>query len=234
MRDHLRTARLTASLKQGRADWFKIANVTETAAEVMIYDEIGYFGVTASDFVRELNALDVGSITLKINSPGGEVFDGLAIYNAVKDHKANVAVQIDGLAASAASFIAMAGDTIAIQRNAAMMIHDASGLAIGNASDMRELADLLDGASDNIADIYSQRAGGTVDEWRARMRATTWYNNGAEAVAAGLADSVLGGDDPKESPENTWDLSVFNRRPVQTEPEIDFDAISAALLEVRK
>lgn len=232
MRNHLRTARLTASLKQGRNDWFKISNVTPTSAEVMIYDEIGYFGVTANDFVNQISALDVEELTVKINSPGGEVFDGIAIYNALKDHKATVNVQIDGLAASAASFIAQAGDTIAIQRNASMMIHDAAGLAIGNATDMRELADLLDGASDNIADIYSQRAGGTVDEWRAKMKATTWYNNGQEAVDAGLADTVVGADKEAE-PSNSWDLSIFNKRPVPDEPEIDFDQISKALQEVR-
>jgi ATP-dependent protease ClpP protease subunit len=233
VKDHLRTARLTASLKQGRADWFKIEN-KGSSATVMIYDEIGYFGVTAQDFVNQLNALDVADITLKINSPGGEVFDAVAIYNALKDHPATVAVQIDGLAASAASFIAMAGDTISIQRNATMMIHDAAGLAIGNAADMRELADLLDGASNNIADIYAQRAGGTAAEWRARMQATTWYNNGAEAVAAGLADTVLGAD-AEPAPDNTWDLSVFNKRtPEPAEPEFDIDAITSALREAMK
>src|SRR5882672_9685817 len=171
-------------------DWYKIVNHDPgQSAEVLIYDEIGFWGVTAADFVAELQALDVPNLLVRINSPGGDVFDGIAIYNAIRNHPADTTVRIEGLAASAASFIAQAGDKIVIERNAQMMIHDAIGMMIGNAADALELSELLNKVSDNIADIYAQRAGGTVAEWRAVMIEEQWYSSG-EAVAAGLADEV--------------------------------------------
>src|SRR5690606_8034659 len=102
-------------------------------------------------------------------------------------HQAHVTVIVDSLAASIASVIAMAGDRVVMAKNATMMIHDGHGLSIGNAADMREMADLLDKVSDNIASVYAERAGGDVAEWRERMRAETWYS-ADEAVSAGLAD----------------------------------------------
>jgi ATP-dependent Clp endopeptidase proteolytic subunit ClpP len=201
----LRMARPAADLVQGRTDWYRIKNLSDVA-EVYIYDEIGYFGITASDFVRDLQGITHDKIDLHLNTPGGDVFDGVAIYNALKSHKAEVTVIVDSLAASAGSFIAQAGDKVVMKKNATMMIHDASGLAIGNASDMRDLADLLDKTSDNIASIYSDRAGGTVADWRAAMQAETWYS-ADEAVKAGLADGV---DGEGKNVDNTWDLSIFN------------------------
>jgi ATP-dependent protease ClpP protease subunit len=195
--------------------WFRITDQADTA-DVWIYDEIGYWGTSAQDFVDQLKAITAPKMSVHINSPGGEVFDGIAIYNCLKSHPANVEVRVEGLAASAASFIAMAGDKITVARNATMMIHDASGLCIGDATDMQQMADLLAKLSDNIADIYAQRAGGTVAEWRERMLAETWYT-GAEAVDAGLADEMT---DPTPPPapdmDNTWDLTIFAKagRPV--------------------
>jgi ATP-dependent Clp endopeptidase proteolytic subunit ClpP len=222
---YVRTARPRAKLRQGRNDWYRIENKTGDAAEVFIYDEIGYWGVTAADFVKEFKDVNATQVDLHINSPGGEVFDGVAIYNAILNHRANVTVYIDGLAASAASFIAMAGDQVKIARNAQMMIHDASGLCIGNSADMRELAEMLDKVSDNIADIYAERTGGTVADWREAMRAETWYTAN-EAVEAGLADEVYKrrGDDDEEDDEpmeDSWDLSVFARNGTRgPEPEM--------------
>ena len=152
-------------------DWFRIVNKKNSnQADVYIYDEIGFWGTNASDFVQEIKDLDVDKINLHLNSPGGQVFDGLAIYNSLKQHDAEVHVFVDALAASAASFIAQAGDTITMARNARMMIHDGIGICIGNESDMLETAQLLSDISDNIADIYAYRAGGTVEEWRDLMR----------------------------------------------------------------
>jgi len=136
------------------------------------------------------------------------VFDAVAIYTSLRQHKAQVHVIVDSLAASAASFIAMAGDKITAMANAMMMIHDPLGLVIGNAADMRELADLLDKHGDNIAAIYAGRAGGKVEDWRAAMLAETWYL-ADEAYAAGLVDEV---DDADGRPiEDAWDLTVFTR-----------------------
>jgi ATP-dependent protease ClpP protease subunit len=185
-----------AAAAQGRRNWYRIRNAAGAAgdtAEVYLYDEISLWGVTAAAFVDELRAITAPNIALHINSPGGDVFDGLAIHACLQAHPATVTTHVDGLAASAASFIAQAGDQVLIARNAVMMIHDAAGLCWGNAGDMRELADLLDKLSDNIADVYAARAGGTVADWRARMRAETWYT-GAEAVDAGLADALSNAD----------------------------------------
>jgi ATP-dependent protease ClpP protease subunit len=208
----VKLARPTADLKQGRTDWYRIENVTNGEAEVLIYDEIGYWGVTAKDFVNELNALDVETIKLRINSPGGDVFAGVAILNAIRNHKATIHVVVDGLAASAASFIAMGGDTVTMARNSMMMIHEASSFAWGNAKDLRARADLLEKISADIASVYAGKASGTDDEWRAAMVAETWYS-ADEAVEAGLADSVQApepdGDEPEKPADNSWDLSIF-------------------------
>jgi len=212
MPGRLRTARPRAQLRQGRNDWYRITNALGDApATIHVYDEIGFWGVTASDFVAELAALDVSAIDVHINSPGGEIFDGIAIMNALRAHRATVTTYVDSLAASIASVIAMAGDRIVMAPNSQMMIHDGSGFCIGDAADMREMADLLDRQSDNIAAVYADKAGGTVEEWRARMTAETWYT-AAEAVEAGLADEISSTRTPSNdnSPENSWDLSIFN------------------------
>lgn len=208
---HLRTSRPRAQLRQGRTDWYRITNHAETdTAELYIYDEIGYFGVTAADLVNELKGVTAKSINVRVNSPGGDVFDGIAILNALRQHPAAVNVVVDSLAASAASFIAMAGDTVTMAPNSQMMIHAASGLTIGNAADMREMADLLDKMTTNIASIYAGRAGGKVEDWLAAMNTETWYS-AEEAVAAGLADKV--GTTAMAGASNTWDLSIYAKAP---------------------
>lgn len=216
--------------------WYSIRNVSRSEAEVTIYDEIGFFGVTAADFIRDLADIKASTINLRINSPGGDVFDGVAIFNAIKRHTAQVNVFVDGLAASAASFIAMAGDKVLMSPHSQMMIHEASGLAIGNAEDMRKLADMLDKTSTSIADIYAERAGGTTAEWRARMKDETWYSD-HEAVAAGLADEVIGSSGPAPanvkneapSPEPEPDPVAPPEEP-STEPEpVDYSNLFADL-----
>jgi ATP-dependent protease ClpP protease subunit len=171
--------------------WYRITNAADPdEAEVMLYDEVGgWYGATADQFIADLRGITSPNLRVRVNSPGGSVFEGIAIANALRSHPANVTVQVDGIAASIASVIAMAGDRIEMAPNTMMMIHDASGVCLGNASDMEEMAELLDLISDNIADAYASRAGGTRDEWRERMRAETWYLP-ADAVTAGLADEA--------------------------------------------
>lgn len=190
-------------------DWCRF-NLTADEASIYIFDEIGMWGTSAQNFVDQLNAVTTPKITVYLNSPGGEVFDGIAIHTALAMSKAHVTTHVTGVAASAASFIAMAGDTIKMARNATMMIHDASGLAWGNAATMRQEADLLDKLSDNIADMYAMQAGGTVQDWRKAMLAETWYT-GQEALAAGLIDEV-GDESPEEEdpPANRLSFAVFN------------------------
>lgn len=204
--------RVEALVPDGAQDrnWFRIENKEDAPdeADIYIYDEIGFWGTTAAQFVREIKDLDVSNITLHLNSPGGEVFDGTAIYNSLVSHRARVRVLVDGLAASAASFIAQAGDEIVMGQGSMMMIHDASGMSWGNADETRGVADLLDKISDNIASIYSANAGGTASEWREIMKLEAWYT-AEEAVEVGLATSVSK-KAVQKSPENQWNLSVFN------------------------
>jgi ATP-dependent protease ClpP protease subunit len=170
--------------------WYRISNADAPAAQVHVYDAIGGFGLGAAQFVQDLAGITSKSIDLHINSPGGDVFDAIAMHAALVNHPATVNTYVDGVAASAASFLAMAGDTIGIEKPAKMMIHDASGLTLGNEADHRQMADLLGQISDTIAGMYADRAGGTVADWRDAMRAETWYS-APQAVAAGLADRVL-------------------------------------------
>lgn len=168
---------------------------------VDLYDFVGEWGVTARDFVAELAGIGNSPVDLHINSLGGDVFDGIAMHAALLNHPGDVTTYVDGVAASAASFIAMAGKEIVIEKPAKMMIHDASGLVLGNPADMREMADLLDEISDTIAGMYADRAGGDPSDWRASMRKETWYS-AAQAVDAGLADRIANDSKKNDKPEN--------------------------------
>jgi ATP-dependent protease ClpP protease subunit len=200
--------RLARPVARRNPQWYRITNKADDTTLIDIYDEIGWFGISAAEFVSDLRQITTPKIELHINSPGGDVFDAVAIFNSLRQHDANVHVIIDSLAASAASFIAMAGDTITATPNAMMMIHDALGLVIGNAADMREMAGLLDKHSDNIASIYAVRAGGDTAGWREKMSEEVWYN-AEEALKAGLVDEIQG--EEGRPPSDAWDLSIFGR-----------------------
>jgi ATP-dependent protease ClpP protease subunit len=204
-----------------RSGWYQISN-TGDAARVYLYDEIGMWGITAAAFEAELRNVTAPVIELHVNSPGGSVFDGMAIYNALRSHKARKVCYVDSLAASAASFVAMAADRIIMRPRAQMMIHDAHGVCVGSTAEMANMAALLDKQSDNIAAVYQARCGGTVAEWRARMRSETWYM-ADEAVKAGLADAVEDYAPPADMTRNTWDLSIFTRAGRDHAPD-PFDA----------
>ncbi|WP_405960814.1 Clp protease ClpP [Streptomyces sp. NBC_00024] len=214
-----RAMRPTLPAPDGEQTWYRVTNSLDEGgspfASISIYGDIGSWGITAAAFVEELKAIDAPEIRLSINSPGGEVFDGLAIHSALRSHRAKVIVQVDSLAASIASVIAMAGDRIIATPHSQFMIHDAQGVSCGNPEELREYADFLDRQSDNIASVYAERAGGTKAQWRKRMQAETWYF-ADEAVEAGLADEVA---KPMRHDEETaddraiaaaWDLSVYN------------------------
>lgn len=187
----------TAEARRGgdqAKSWYRISNVQPDRAEVYLYDMIGDWGITAQDFVNDLKAINAPAVDIHINSEGGSVFDGVAIYTAIRQHPGTVTAYIDGLAASAASFIAMAAEQVVMAKNARMMIHMASGLVLGTADDMREMADLLDDLSTNIASIYADKAGGTAKTWLKAMKSGTgnggtWYS-AEDAVKAGLADAI--------------------------------------------
>jgi ATP-dependent protease ClpP protease subunit len=179
---------------RGGHEWFRFSDhdVRTDAADVEIYDEIGAWGITAADFTAALAALpkSTKTINLRINSPGGGVFAGLAIANRLRDHPATVNVVVDGVAASIASVIAMAGDTVTMNRGSQMMIHNPSGICMGDADDMDQMAATLRNlARTSIADAYVKRAGGEPQDWLDRMAAETWYS-ADEAVAVGLANAA--------------------------------------------
>lgn len=156
--------------------WYTIRART-SGTEVLIYDEIGAYGVTAKGFLAELGALaDDAAIDLRLNSPGGSVFDAVAIYNALKRHAGQITVWIDGIAASAASYIAMAGDTIVMPENAFLMIHDPSGLVMGTAEDMRSTAEALDKVKGSLIRGYAAKSGKADEEIAALMAVETWLD----------------------------------------------------------
>lgn len=165
------------------------------SAEIFIYGDIGesWFGesVTAAEFVKEIAALEADEITVRINSYGGSVTDGIAIYNAILRHPAAVTVEIDGIAASIASLIAMAGDTVNIAENALLMVHAPWGGMHGNAAEMRQYADLLDKYADAMTSSYARKTGQDIDTIQALLKdgADHWYD-AAEAVAFGFADGT--------------------------------------------
>ncbi|ANA85466.1 capsid maturation protease [Gordonia phage Blueberry] len=235
--DSRREARTRAE-KDGKKPtnpWYRVRNEAGSDdAEIMIYDFIDpdpwFGGISAQDFVRDLDAIDASNILVRINSPGGDVYDAIAITNALRNHDATITVQVDGLAASAASFIAMAGDEVVMCRNTEMMIHDARGFCIGNATDMAEYAEWLGRASDNIASMYAEKTGGEVKDWRKAMTAETWYT-AEEAVEAGLADKVVAAksDDDSKKAAAHFDLRVFAHAGRQQAPAPFIPAASAGL-----
>jgi len=194
--------------------WYDIRAEADETAEILIYDEISSWGVDAKQFVKDLAGVTAKSIRLRMNSPGGNVFDGIAIYNALKSHPATVRVEVDGLAASIASIIAMAGDTIHMATNAFLMIHNAWAFAIGDSEEMRKMADVLDKIDTTMVRTYADRSGSTARDIRKMMTDETWMT-ADEAKEMGFCDSV--GDPVEAAAElaQVFDFSKFkyNRVP---------------------
>lgn len=163
-----------------------------SSVEVLIYDEIGLWGISAARFVEDLKAVDDGAakVTVAINSPGGDVFDGFAIHNALVRLGNRCTVRIDGLAASAASVIACGGSQVVMASNAMMMIHNPWTFAYGTAEELRKTADMMDKARDGILAAYRRKAPSIEDAELLRMLDDETWLTAEEAVALGLADVV--------------------------------------------
>lgn len=190
------------------AGWYEIS-ARATGVQIAIYDEIGAFGVSAKGFLAELGAAPEGApIDLRLNSPGGSVFDAVAIHNALRRHTGAVTVWIDGIAASAASYVAMAGDEIVMPGNAFLMIHDPAGLVAGTAGDMRAMAEALDKIKTTLVRGYAGRTGRPEDEIAALMSAETWFD-ASDALAAGLATRLA---DPVRMAAR-FDIAKFRNAP---------------------
>lgn len=183
-----------------RSDWFEIRNAASPDGEkavIYLYDDIGFFGSTAQDFANELRDVTAPLIEVRIASAGGDMWDGIAIYNSLRSHPSRVVTQVDSMAASIASVIVQAGDHRVMLEHSQMLIHEAWGVAIGTGAEMRELADLLDGQSDIIAGIYAQASGDGRSKAKFRnLMSTGEANLGSlftdqETVDIGLADEVV-------------------------------------------
>lgn len=209
------------------------------SGDIYIYGDIERYqfieeDTTATSFKEDLDSLgDVSTINLYINSPGGSVFEGIAIYNMLKRHKATVNVQIDALAASIASVIAMAGDKISMPRNSMLMIHNAWTMAVGNSQDLRKMADDLDRISQSSAQSYLEKAGDKLseDKLKEMLDAETWLS-ADEAVQYGLADEVLEANQMAASINKDL-FAQYKNVPKQMQEE-DKQAISAKEMAERK
>lgn len=170
-------------------NWFNVKAQADIGVEVSIYDEIGGWGVTAKEFIDSIKPFKGKPMALAINSPGGDVFAGIAIYNALRMHGADVTVTVMGVAASAASVIAMAGTKIVMPENTFLMIHNPWTFAMGNADELRDMADVLDKIGSSLVSTYVARTGKSEDDIKAMLADETWLT-AAEAVEAGFADEV--------------------------------------------
>lgn len=184
---------------QPKKSWYEVKAVDDGRAEIFIYDEIGLWGVPASDFVKSWRSgtRNATRVDLHINSPGGNLADAFAIYNIVRGSKKDVTVYVDGWAASAASLIVQAGDRRLIAENALLMMHNPWTFASGDAAEMRKAAEMLDKFREGLVKTYTERSGKSEEEVVGLLDAETWYV-GDEAVEAGFADEVFQpGEDAK-------------------------------------
>jgi ATP-dependent protease ClpP protease subunit len=196
-------------------NWYKISNESSTnTAEILIYDTIGEDfwdeSVSAKKFVRELNDIDAKNINIRINSEGGSVFDGLAIYHAIKRKDSFITTFVDGLAASIASVIALAGDKVVIAKNAFFMIHNPWSWAIGDSKEMIKQAELLDQIKGSIVNIYSGHSTLSEDEIIKAMDEETWYD-GDQSEELGFSDVV--GEEKKIAASLNFGLKMFKNTP---------------------
>lgn len=215
---------------------FKVRNAGNRAGEVYIYDEIAPagFGISAKQFIDEVQALGpVDTLSLRLNTIGGDVFEGIAIYNFLKRQQARVVVDVDGEALSIGSIIAMAGREIRMARNARMMIHDPWTVAGGTAEDFRKRADIMDQAKDSLVQMYMQRTGRDAAEIATMMSEETWMS-AEDAVELGFADSIT---EPLQIAAK-FDLSRFRKPPrtqaTSQQPSIGANVYRAKLAEMTK
>jgi ATP-dependent protease ClpP protease subunit len=197
-------------MKNKKKTWYNaIYNAEKSVNELFIYDQIGYWGISASQFAMDLRALDSNKrLSVRINSPGGDVFDGLAIYSLLRDYKGGVDIIVDGLAASIASVIAMAGDTLSMYDTAMLMIHKPWTVTMGDSTALRNDADLLDKIQNQIKLTYSKKMALTDEELDAVIDGTTWIEAG-KAEEYGLDIKIIGQSD-EEKTKNSIENKILS------------------------
>ncbi len=192
------------------------ADAPEGAATVWLYDVIGadaWGGVDAARFAQDVAAIQAPVIHLRINSPGGDVFDARAMATALRAHPARIVAHIDGLAASAASYVALAADEVEISEGAFLMIHNAWGVVLGNRHDLLEMALTLEKIDASIAADYQRKSGQDIATVQGWMDAETWFT-AQEALEAGLVDRIVtGAPSASASPQQRWNLSAYPDAP---------------------
>jgi len=169
--------------------WYNIQNKAGETVDIYIFDEIGTYGVTAQDFISEIKGLKDMPINLRINSLGGDVFDGMAMYNIIKRREAKTTVYIEGIAASIATIIALGADEVVMAENSLFMIHNAWGGTSGEAKDMRKTAETLDKITSELTDIYVKKTGLSYDALAEMMDEESWLN-AQEAFDLGFIDTI--------------------------------------------
>jgi ATP-dependent Clp endopeptidase proteolytic subunit ClpP len=170
-------------------NWYNIQNKAGETADVYIFEEIGMYGVTAQDFISEIKDLKDKPINLRINSLGGDVFNGMAIYNVIKKRESKTTVYVEGIAASIATIIALGADEVIMSENSLFMIHNAWGGTMGNSKDMRKSADTLDKISNELTEIYVKKTGLAYNRVTEMMDEETWLS-AEEAYELGFVDTV--------------------------------------------
>lgn len=212
--------------------WYHLKAAADKTPVLSIFDDIGAYGVSAKNFLNDLRTVATDEVDVEINSPGGDVFAGLAIHNGLRASGKKINVRVLGLAASAASLVAMAGDTIEMPENAFMMVHNPWGFAMGGADEMRSTADVLDKIGTGLVSTYAKRTGKTNEEIAALLDAETWMT-AQEAVDAGFATSVTPALAVKASysedrlPENVRLAFKASAEPVADEPAEATEATEA-------
>ena len=198
--------------QRGKQAW-SLQGLSGDVAELRLYDVIGWFGIEAIDVIEALDHISESKILVRINSPGGDVMDGNAIFNALRNHNATVETRVDGLAASIAAVIAMAGDNIVMEENSFMMIHNSWSCACGNANDLEHVVGVLRKIDGNMVKTFAGRTGMESDEIVGMCDAETWMT-ADEAVGFGFADEVKTDEDVEASlAVKVFDLSEYLRVP---------------------
>ena len=169
--------------------WYNIQNKAGETADVYIFDEIGTYGITAQEFITDIKDLKDTPINLRINSLGGDVFDGMAMYNVIKRREAKTTVYIEGIAASIATIISLGADEVVMAENSLFMIHNAWGGTMGEAKDMRKTAETLEKITGELTDIYRKKTGLSYDALAEMMDEETWLNAN-EALEMGFIDTI--------------------------------------------
>jgi len=214
--------------------WYQIRNMADNVAEIFIFDEIGFFGISAKDFIDELNALGPVDLVVRINSPGGNVFEGLAIYNAIRRHRdrhhAKVSVHVEGIAASIASVVVVAGDPVVMPENTLMMIHNPSALVIGDVEEMEKAVEFLEKVKMSLVVAYQSKAKDLpAEEIERLMSEETWFT-AAEAVELGFADEV----EEAVQIAARFDLSQYSNAPADMAKIISAGGLPENLMDVEE